>query len=368
MVSRMKIMFVLPGSGHAPVGGFKVVYEYANRLAERGHDVVLVHPALLRRDTRWYVYPKKWMRFAQRRLNRSYRPDTWYALSDLVDVRWVFSPAQTKVPKSDVVIATAWQTAEWVMRYPRNRGRKFYLVQDYEHFMAGDERQRRRMRATYAAGMCNLAISPAVADMVAASGGKVHAYLPNGIDFRVFTLSRAIDDVKRCWVGFPARPEPFKGTEDAVSVLTRVRQRLGPTLQVWAFGGRKPKCIPDWVTYYRRPSNALLGELYNQTAVFVTASHYEGWGLPGAEAMACGAALVSTDHGGVRAYGRDGRTAALSPAGDVGAMTKNLVRVLEDDSLRQRLGLAGCRQIRTFDWASATDRMERALSGDHVRG
>ena len=39
----MRISFVLPCSGRYPIGGFRIVYEYANRLADRGHQVSIVH-------------------------------------------------------------------------------------------------------------------------------------------------------------------------------------------------------------------------------------------------------------------------------------------------------------------------------------
>ena len=38
----MKISFVLPGVSRIPVGGFKMAFEYANRLSNRGHEVTLI--------------------------------------------------------------------------------------------------------------------------------------------------------------------------------------------------------------------------------------------------------------------------------------------------------------------------------------
>ena len=38
----MKICFVLPRYSRRPIGGHKIVYEYANRLAERGYEVFLL--------------------------------------------------------------------------------------------------------------------------------------------------------------------------------------------------------------------------------------------------------------------------------------------------------------------------------------
>ena len=38
----MNITFVLPKVSRYPVGGYKMTFEYANRLKERGHDISIV--------------------------------------------------------------------------------------------------------------------------------------------------------------------------------------------------------------------------------------------------------------------------------------------------------------------------------------
>jgi hypothetical protein len=43
----MRITFILPMFLASPSGGFRIVYEYANRLQQRGHRVTLVHPRSL---------------------------------------------------------------------------------------------------------------------------------------------------------------------------------------------------------------------------------------------------------------------------------------------------------------------------------
>jgi hypothetical protein len=40
----MKITFVLQETGTGAVGGIRVVYEYANHLLEKGHEVNIVYP------------------------------------------------------------------------------------------------------------------------------------------------------------------------------------------------------------------------------------------------------------------------------------------------------------------------------------
>jgi glycogen synthase len=41
----MRITFVLPSAARVPAGGYKVIYEYANHLSDRGHSVTVIHPA-----------------------------------------------------------------------------------------------------------------------------------------------------------------------------------------------------------------------------------------------------------------------------------------------------------------------------------
>ena len=43
-MDKTNVVFLLPGVDHGPVGGYKVVYEYANRLVYDGWSVTLVYP------------------------------------------------------------------------------------------------------------------------------------------------------------------------------------------------------------------------------------------------------------------------------------------------------------------------------------
>ena len=54
------------------------------------------------------------------------------------------------------------------------------------------------------------------------------------------------------------------------------------------------------------------------------------------EAMACGAALVTTDNGGSRDYAFDGTTALVADVGDAARLTEHVVTLLRDDALRVR--------------------------------
>lgn len=361
----MRLTFLLPGSCVQPCGGYKVVYEYANRLQRRGYEVTLVHAAAYDAAPRgWHQRLRASAIFcASRYAGRPWRPDAWFQLDSRVRTLWTRSLEARWVPDADVVIATTWWTAEWAKGYPAPKGAKAYLIQDYEYYMSAAPAYRDRMAATFAAGLMNVVISPAVAQMLEASGAPIHAHIPVGFDFDVWALRTAIADPARSSIGFPTRPEAFKGTGDTVAALAMVRERVrtGSVPRVWSFGGPRPADLPGWVEYYRRPTDTQLCELYNSSQVFVTASHYEGWGAPGMEAMACGAALASTDHGGVQAYARNGVTALLSPIRDPVALAENILRLLGDPEARAAMAARGSEEVRQFTWDRAVASFEECL-------
>lgn len=343
----MKITFVLPGSGHNPVGGFKIIYQYANELVKKGFYVNIVHPALLYKDTPLIERPKKLLRYLQRKLDKSYIPK-WLELSPEINLIWVPNLNEKYIPDSDIIVATAWQTAEWVKDYPKSKGIKVYFVQDYEHYMVALKGTKQRIANTFRYFENIIIISPSVEEMIKECRGKYSIVIPNPIDFNEFYLeedicSKARDNI----IGIPVREEIFKGLKDSILALENVRKQF-PDIKVWGFGAKKIKDLPEWVKFYYKPSTDLLRRLYNNTSIFVTASHYEGWGLPGMEAMACGCALVSTDHGGVKAYAINNFNALLSPPKDVNALYNNIITLLADKSFRIQLAQNGVEYIKRF--------------------
>ncbi|MDD2690087.1 MAG: hypothetical protein PHT41_08075, partial [Candidatus Omnitrophica bacterium] len=141
----MIITLVLPGPGCTPVGGFKVVYEYANHLCARGHYVSIIHPAMLDHNSQWLVKSKKLARYVQRTIDKSYLPHKWFVIDPRVRMLWVPTLDEKFIPDADAVIATAWQTAEWVHSYGPEKGIKYYLIHDYEHYMTADSETRERI-------------------------------------------------------------------------------------------------------------------------------------------------------------------------------------------------------------------------------
>lgn len=354
----MVITFVLPGwSINKPVGGFKVVYEYANRLSERGHQVNVVHPLLLFPGEA--KFRQKLKKSALWMVNHFLKDAKvkWFSISPNVGMLIVDSLEEENIPKGDVIIATAWQTAEWVNSYGRDKGEKFYLIQHYEIWSGPEE----RVKATWKMPLKKVVIARWLAEKTREMGEEVVAYIPNGLDFKQFHITQTIENRNPKRVGMLYHKYDWKGSKDGIKAVEKVRDEF-PDLQAVFYGIYKPGSeVPSWVDFYKNPSRSKIVDIYNSCAIFISPSWIEGWSLPPAEAMACGCAVVSTDCGGIREYAEHEVNALLSPPGDPQTLAQNILRLLEDDDLRVRLARAGYQQIQEFTWDKAVTKFEEVL-------
>jgi glycosyltransferase involved in cell wall biosynthesis len=107
-----------------------------------------------------------------------------------------------------------------------------------------------------------------------------------------------------------------------------------------------------------------LGALYPSAHVFVLASHFEGYGMAYAEAMAHGLPIIGTT-GGATADTVPATAGVLVEPGNVKALTRALLMVIENEEERRRLArgaLAAAADLPTWGstariFASALERL-----------
>ena len=87
---------------------------------------------------------------------------------------------------------------------------------------------------------------------------------------------------------------------------------------------------------------------YNAAAVFVYPSHFEGFGLPVLEAMACGTPVVTSDVSSLPEVAGD--AALLVSPTDTDALSTAMERAFTDAALAQSLRERGLRQAAQFSW------------------
>lgn len=335
----MRIVFVLPAFHARPPGGARAVYEYAGRLAAAGHGATVLHGPLGEAPGDGSLRARL----------RSCAVDT--------RVRLAYAPAlrSDDFPEADAVLATFWTTAEAVLRLPPSKGLKCHLIQGYETWGG----PKRRVDAAWRMPTLKLVNAPWLLRKGLELGCPPGAlrHVPPGLDHSVFRAQGPLPG-RPCRVAMQYSSRPWKGGRDGLEALRRAKRVL-PGLEAVLFGAEpRPRGLPAWISYRRDLSaEALAGEVYGPSAVYLCPSLSEGCPLPPMEAMACGCALVSTDIGGARAYAEHGRTALLSPPRRPAALAGNLVRAMGDERLRLRLAFAGMRRMRAFSWERSARRL-----------
>jgi glycosyltransferase involved in cell wall biosynthesis len=102
-----------------------------------------------------------------------------------------------------------------------------------------------------------------------------------------------------------------------------------------------------------------LPALYRNAALFAFPSLYEGFGLPVAEAMACGVPVVCSNASSLPEVAGD--AALLVDPLDVDALAEAMTRVLEDADLRQEMIARGLAQAARFSWQQAARQLLTAF-------
>ena len=122
-------------------------------------------------------------------------------------------------------------------------------------------------------------------------------------------------------------------------------KRFAPS-QVRALG------LENRVTFTGRLSEAELLEEYQRARVLILPSLFEGFGLPVAEAMACGTPVVTTRAGSLpEVVGDDEEGGLLVPPKSPRALSQAIAKLLADDDLSQDLGRRARRRAeRLFSW------------------
>lgn len=109
--------------------------------------------------------------------------------------------------------------------------------------------------------------------------------------------------------------------------------------------------IRDRLTFVGRLPAEDLARLYNEAEVLVSPSVYEGFGLPAAEANACGVPVVATTAGAFPEVIADGETGILVPPGQPEPLADAIESLLRNPGRRAEMGAAGVRRINErFSW------------------
>jgi Glycosyl transferases group 1/Sulfotransferase family len=264
-----------------------------------------------------------------------------------------------RLPDADVLVYPAdMPDAAAVFELPPEKGRPVMFFQGYG--TPGSQ--------VVAANLARAHEVVAVAHWLvgaATEAGAPCTHVPYGLDRNVFTpgspggRSSASNERSTQRLTLMTHRLDWKGLEDGLEAVALVRAAR-PEVEVVLFG---TESVEGAGTFVASPTRAQVAELLRTSTVHLVSSWEEGFGMPGAEAIACGTALASTDTKGSRDYAIHGRTALISPPREPRALADSVLRLLADAELRERLARDGQRHLRHVmpSWQEASRRLALAL-------
>lgn len=191
--------------------------------------------------------------------------------------------------------------------------------------------------------------------------------VPFGVDTRLFSPRRNRPRSEGIVIGFVKHLEPQYGVDDLIAAFEQVVVRYPNARLILAGKGALEQSLRERV-YSKGLTNSvdfagemphhMVPDLLSRCDIFVMPSLREALGVSAIEALSMEIPVVATWVGGIPEVVRDSVTGFLVPPGSPDALAEAILRLAEDENLRQRMGREGRRDmIERYEWRECVDRM-----------
>jgi glycosyltransferase involved in cell wall biosynthesis len=363
-IEAVKITFVIPQDSLA--GGIRVVSIYAAQFQKQGHEVKVVTAPLPQPSLRQRL--KALLQLVKEPRNASVEHRSYFTDANIP----VHTLAQGgpltdhDLPDADVVIATWWETAEWIAPLSAAKGVKVYFIQHYEVF---DYLPKHRVEATYRLPFYQITVAKWIVEILrdryapnVSSPVQQISLVSNGVDLQQF-CSPPRPKASVPTVGLIYTATPWKGVDIALQAFQYALQAL-PNLRLVAFGMEPPVAhlpLPNNAQYFFQPAQDCIKDIYAQCDVWLFSSHTEGFGLPILEAMACRTPVIAAPAGAAPELLCEGGGIVLE-RNDPVLMAQAIQKICTlEDTQWQQLSEQAYQTACQNSWEKATHDFEAAL-------
>jgi len=325
-------------------GGHTDIIRMMNLLASFGHQVNA------------YIVPRQLL------WKKSYLEIREFVRQHFTDIpgeiyKWTGGP----LVESDAVILTHWSTA-YLVDDVHNTSKVFYFVQDWEPFFAPMGTEYLQAEQTYKMGFSCITLGRWLTKRLREWYNADADYFDLAVDHTIY-YPRQVEKADRLRVCFYARPAtPRRLFPMGIEALERVHQQR-PDVEIVFYGvdnaelRREPVPFPH--TNLGILNEQQLAELFSSCDIGIVLSPTNCSLVP-PEMMACRCAVVDLNREtvmGVMEHEVNALLAEPTPK----AIADAVLRLLEDEPLRQRLVETAYQQVRERSWEKSARRVEEIL-------
>jgi glycosyltransferase involved in cell wall biosynthesis len=359
----MRINYIMMGVGLT--GGVRVLFEIANGLVSKGHEVTItatgdksghswfplqaqIDYAPIIRIRRWEVILYRLQKALGPNLNLFRCPQ----LTLLAGAN----------PDCDINVATLCFTAYSAIA--AHKGVPFYHMQHYEPLFFEDKHSKKMAERTYHLPLHKIANSIWLKNLLKEKYGYNIPVVNPAVQHDVFYPRTTENKTGRKYILSFGKQARFKGFPEALKAF-KIVARQRPDVKLKAYGMTRPTYESDSpFEFIKSPSDEELAQIYSSAELMICPSWYESFPLFPLEAMACGCPVITTPYGTEDYAFHQENCLVVSPK-DPGQLADAVLRLLEDEDLRERFKKQGPRTAKKFTWdktISAVESLfERAL-------
>ena len=336
----MKINFILTGFFRS--GGMKIILQYANNLTQKGNDVVFYFPVIP------YIFNER-----EKTLKNLYEK----ILSNLILVikllikyklpySYIFKIKPVPfinnmfIRSADIIIATQWPTAYSVNKLKATKGVKLYLIQGYETWNS----DLKRVEDSYKLPLKRITVSAYLHKLLKSNFNVDSTVIMDGLDFDIFKNNN-IPHKDHILITFIDHYLKLKDVDTVLKAIDLVHLKY-PEVDFLCFGYEKYSNIPPFVKFIKNPDESQIVNIYNMTDIFIFSSIEEGYGLPPAEAMACGCAVITTEVGAIPDFTINNETALYFRKSDHMDLYNKISFLIENPDIMKTIGEKGSLSVR----------------------
>lgn len=325
----LSIIFLL--ASDSPCGGVKIVFEYANRLKDRGYNVKIYCEN---------QYHQKWFNL--------FVPIYYYK-------------EITEIPECDIAIGTYFTTLKNLQEVKSTL--KIHFCQGYEALIYDEKKSVEKnliksIEDNYTKIKDKIVISSWLKEMLDPKYNIDCKLIQNGIDPYVFSLKKhGRNRIPRILIVGNYNLE-IKGVKKTLELLRQI-----PEKQIVRMASEKCKFDEAYEFHnMAKMSQEDIAKVYESCDITICASHkVEGFSLPPLESMASGTPVITTDSGGVNEYAIHNWNSIIIPQDNNTLFLHWIKQLLNNNIIYNRLVENGLKTANNFLWYSKIDALEEHL-------